>query len=380
MMDSLTTMGLSLDKDKVALLGAALLAKYKVIDRSSDVILVANEYNFEKAKEMIKADTEPLGLWCEGKFDFWTVVPWPPEEDDFESICESINETFVAAFGESSISEGKDDLLREATEFSRAATFKDMESELGQVLTSALQRANELKLDPIKLIHNTLKTIKHRSKQYAALGRKVKVAILGGAFDPVTVGHIQNAKHVLDSTDGEIDEVWLMPCFAHLYGKKMASPEHRLEMCRLAAACDKRIRVSDYEIARQFAGDTYYMVKKLLQEDFAQHQYNFSIVIGQDNANTFDRWSNYRHLEQAIRFIVCPRPGIQFDPNQTWYMKTPHIYLKPSNDLVEISSTQVRNAILDGLTGALDAAMNVAFKVDPEVLKYISKHHLYSTV
>jgi nicotinate-nucleotide adenylyltransferase len=300
------------------------------------------------------------------------------ETNNITDICRRINETFVEAFGESSISEGKDDLLREATEFSRAATFKDMESELGQVLTSALQRTNELKFDPIALIEKTLATIKHRSKQYSALGRKVKVAILGGAFDPITVGHIQNAKHVLDSTDGEIDEVWLMPCYAHLYGKKMASPEHRLEMCRLAAQCDKRIKVSDYEIDRQFAGDTYYMVKKLLQEDFAQHQYNFSIIIGQDNANTFERWSNYKHLEQAIRFIVCPRPGCEFDASKAWYLKQPHIYLKPSDSLVNISSTQVRE-VLEGYCFGTGLPPNdfLSSSLNREVYDYIEANHLY---
>lgn len=294
--------------------------------------------------------------------------------DDLKEVCQRVNDTFVKAFGNSSLDEGKSDLLRQATEFSRAGTYKDMEYELGHILASALQRANELKLDPLILVGNALSTIMSRSKQYSSLGRRVNVVILGGAFDPITVGHIQNAKHILDSTNGDIDEVWIMPCFSHLFGKKMASPEHRLEMCRLAVKNDKRIKISDYEISKQFAGDTYYMVKNLLQEEFAKHQYNFSIAIGQDNANTFDQWSNHKYLEQAIRFVVCPRPGCVFDHSKAWYLKAPHIYLSPSNKLIEISSTQVRDAASKGAIDTMESSV-----LEDEVRLYIKENHLYGS-
>jgi len=48
---------------------------------------------------------------------------------------------------------------------------------------------------------------------------KTNVAILGGAFDPITIGHVQVAEQVL--AKGLVDEVWFMPCFKHRFGKRL---------------------------------------------------------------------------------------------------------------------------------------------------------------
>ena len=39
---------------------------------------------------------------------------------------------------------------------------------------------------------------------------KTKVAVLGGAFDPPTNGHLQLATEIAQADD--VDEVWLAPC------------------------------------------------------------------------------------------------------------------------------------------------------------------------
>ena len=67
----------------------------------------------------------------------------------------------------------------------------------------------------------------------------MKVGIIGGAFNPPTFGHIRMAQVAREY----VDEVWLQPCFNHMYGKNMVSPQQRLDMCRLAgqAAADTNI-------------------------------------------------------------------------------------------------------------------------------------------
>lgn len=84
---------------------------------------------------------------------------------------------------------------------------------------------------------------------------KLKVALLGGAFDPPTLGHIAVAKLVLDATN-EFDEVWLTPCFKHMYNKQMSSAADRLTAILHMAQGDGRIKTFDYEIKNQLAVDT----------------------------------------------------------------------------------------------------------------------------
>jgi len=183
--------------------------------------------------------------------------------------------------------------------------------------------------------------------------RKLKVGILGGAFDPITTDHINIAKFVLN-TSKIFDEVHLMPCFKHMHGKNMAPIEDRLEMCRIAVTKDPNIKVSDFEFVHKLSGETYQLVKMLEKE--GSKECNFSIIIGQDNANIFDKWSNSKELELAIRFVIVPRIGVEPDTKVTWYRQPPHIFLMDDGTLKNGSSTQARNDLkTKGHSDLLDA-------------------------
>jgi nicotinic acid mononucleotide adenylyltransferase len=116
-----------------------------------------------------------------------------------------------------------------------------------------------------------------------------------------------------------------------------------------------------------------------LEENFAKDEYDFSCIIGQDNANTFDQWVNYEHLEKMVRFVIVPRKGIA--PGGThWYFNPPHIYLRGESPILEVSSTQVREKLKELRTttfpgvarGELEALM------PPEVVRYIEENGLYT--
>lgn len=220
-------------------------------------------------------------------------------------------------------------------------------------------------------VGESLAKMRRRAPQYKALVRKTKVAILGGAFDPITKGHIALASFVLNASKS-FDEVWIMPCFRHVT-KRMASSQHRLEMCRLAAQADGRIKVFDYEIRHHLSGETCSLVKHLLEEKLAE-QYEFSIIIGQDNANNFDQWVNYGELERIMAFVVVPRKGVKPDSKAAWYLHPPHMLLQPDNEIPHISSTAVRSAL------QRSTEKNQRFlqaHIAPAVLAYIRRHHLY---
>ncbi len=285
-------------------------------------------------------------------------------------IQKQVNQVFNDAFGRTPLKQRLDDILGEAIELSRCVDFMKVKEELSDLLASAIQLANEAEWDCEELVRDTLKKIERRKEQYLTLGRKTQVAILGGAFNPPTNGHIQTAKFILNSSK-TFDEVWLMPCFGHMYGKNMVSPEHRLEMCGIAAKVDARIKVFDFEIERQLKGETYQTVKLLQETSMANDKYNFSWIMGMDNALTFNKWVNYEHLEKMIRFVVVPRKGYNFDPSVNWFLKAPHIYISDDNPVDEISSTQIRKWFEQGNTEQLEKHM------DKNVLDYIIKKELY---
>ncbi len=289
-------------------------------------------------------------------------------------LLEQIQAVYLEAFGQTPLPERIKDISREALELSRYTSVKNLREEAGDLLTSLLMLLNESGWDVETLVGENLAKIQSRKEQYAALGRKKKVALFGGAFNPVTTGHLKVAQFVLDHSQS-FDEVWFMPCYKHMYGKAMATPQQRVDMLRAAieASGDGRLKVFDYEIEHELAGETFHMVKRLLQEDFAKQQISFSIIIGMDNANTFSQWVNSEELERLMSFVVVPRAGDDADQTVSWYRKPPHIDLTSCGHTPSevISSTMVREAIQQNDQGFLQEG------VCPEVLYYIEKHALY---
>jgi nicotinate-nucleotide adenylyltransferase len=145
-----------------------------------------------------------------------------------------------------------------------------------------------------------------------------------------------------------------------------------MEMTRIAARADARIQVSDYEVRHNFRGETYHFVKRLLEEDFAKKQYNFSYIIGMDNANSFPSWVNSADLERMIRFVVVPRVGVAARPEVTWYKKSPHIVLAGGDRIRNTSSTAARELLKHN-----EDSTPIMEVLDKEVYKYIRHNHLY---
>jgi len=258
-----------------------------------------------------------------------------------KELQKKIDEKFKENFGYTPLGERLKDIQNEFFELMKWQDVQNLKEETGDLLSSLIELCTESGWDAEELILNTLKKIDSRADQYKTLGRKTKVAILGGAFNPIHKGHIQLAQFVLNAS-GEFDEVWLMPAYKHMYGKEMVSAEDRLEMCRIAAKVDNRIKVFDYEIRNQLQGETYYFFKKLKEEKELTEKYQFAMIIGLDNANTFDKWVNYKELENMAKFVVVPRKGVERDPSVNWYLQKPHIFLNKDTSIEEISSTVVR--------------------------------------
>ena len=290
--------------------------------------------------------------------------------NDFAKALEKIASTFETAFGSTPLNERVADILAQATSIGRYRDVSHLKQETGDMLCSVLQLCNECGWNPIELTQATLEKIESRSEIYRKLGRKLRVGILGGAFDPIHVSHLQTARVALES--GQVDEVWIMPCFEHLGGKSMAPTDLRLEMCRIACENIRGVRVFDYEIRHEFRGETYHLVKKLLAEESSQTKFDFSLIIGQDNADSFQSWTNSQGLERLIPFIVIPRQGCQPPEIRSWYLKHPHKFIEPSVRQKETSSSEVRNLIQRGDSRVKDL-------LPPKVLEFIQEHRLYES-
>lgn len=295
---------------------------------------------------------------------------------EHKDIQKKVNELFVENFGRTPLTKRLKDIDGECRELCNYIDLKNLKEETGDLLASLIQLCNESDWDIVDLLERNHAKIIKRSLQYKSLGRKNQVAILGGAFNPVTKSHLELANFVLN-TSKWADEVWLMPAYKHLDGKQMLSPEHRLKMLELATQNDGRIKVSDYEIKHKLGGETYFMLSKLLN-DPEYENCRFAFIIGIDRANSIHNWYNSDELLKLdVPFLVCPRKGFKRDEKVNWYLNNHHMYLEEDDSPVSgFSSTMVRNILSKKYPPQCDFE-EVEKMLDANVLQYITKHGLY---
>lgn len=189
----------------------------------------------------------------------------------------------------------------------------------------------------------------------------MKVALLGGAFNPPHLGHLWIARQVLDFTD--VDRVWYVPNFGQKYfgitpHKVVASVEDRIAMTRLTEfSC---VTTSTIETDHKLDGQTIHLLPLLP----AEHE--FSFIIGSDQLPRFNQWYGYEELTKAMRFLVFPRFGYPIEQLYPGMEVVDHEeFLVTTN----ISSTKVRARVAKNLP--------ISGFVDPSVERYIYNHGLY---
>jgi nicotinate-nucleotide adenylyltransferase len=191
----------------------------------------------------------------------------------------------------------------------------------------------------------------------------VKIGIYGGSFNPIHIGHTSLAQSLVNQ--GLVDEVWLLvsplnPLKAS--GSDIADYSHRLRMAELACREHDGLRVSDFESRLPVPS---YTVVTLNALSDAYPQHDFSLVIGADNWQSFDKWYKHDEILENFSLLVYNRPGVTLTgasslPRNVQIVDTP---------LYDISSTEIRKSIRHGkcLTQWLS----------PEVADYIGANGLY---
>lgn len=290
-------------------------------------------------------------------------------------LLDKVASVFKHVFGRTPLNERLTDIQRQATELGRYTDVAHLKEKAGDLLAATLALCHENGWwDLEHLVDGTLDKIRSRKTQYASLGRKTRVAILGTACDPPTLGHIDALRFVLDASR-YFDEGWLMPCYDHLGGKKLAPAEHRMAMALLATQVDGRLQASSFEFEGRLGGETYHSMKLLLDHPNYRNRYEFAFIIGVDNANTFETWVNAPELERLTRFVIVPRVGHALsDQAAAVFRRPPHICFETGGEKIrDTASSRVRTLL------QREEAEKAAKYLDPKVLKYIQTHRLYES-
>jgi nicotinate-nucleotide adenylyltransferase len=181
------------------------------------------------------------------------------------------------------------------------------------------------------------------------------VALLGGSFNPPHVAHLMVSQWVL--TTQEVDQVWLLPSFAHPFGKALAPFADRVAMCELAVRSLRGAFVCPAEAELEhdpLVGKT----ARTLEHLSVKHAtYRFSLVIGADVLRDTAKWYRWDRVRELAGLIVVGREGY------------PPVEGSPS--FPAISSSAIRERIARG--------EDVSGLVPRRVLELVRERGLYVT-
>lgn len=197
----------------------------------------------------------------------------------------------------------------------------------------------------------------------------MKIAIFGGAFNPVHREHVHLARTAIDELG--LDKLIIMPTAIspHKRGKAMADFFQRFEMCRLAFRELKQAEVSNYELTRGGVSYTY-----LTCEHFASLYPDAEryLLIGADMLENFPEWKNPEEILKSFRLAACAREDIK-----PFLGYKEIVEQKFSADVrtlsyvgEKVSSTQIRTYAALG--------EDISRYVNPDVCQYIRRKGLYA--
>ncbi|MCH5288695.1 MAG: nicotinate (nicotinamide) nucleotide adenylyltransferase [Treponema sp.] len=188
----------------------------------------------------------------------------------------------------------------------------------------------------------------------------MRIAILGGSFNPPHLGHLILADSVCVQMG--YDRVLFVPVFnpPHKEMRHAASPEHRLAMVRAMAAEDGRFAAESCEVDRAGISFTYDTVRFLEEKYKDVLTDKIGVIMGQDLAQDYGKWEHAGELAERAQLILALRPteirnrafenlpkgAYAHHEREFSIERYPHLVL--ANPEVAISSTDIRARVVRG--------------------------------
>ncbi len=191
-------------------------------------------------------------------------------------------------------------------------------------------------------------------------------AILGGSFDPVHLGHLAMASHML--AKHLADRLLIVPAWRspHKFSNS-ATPADRLAMARLAFEGVSGVKVDDREILRRRVSFTVETLEELAAEFPGDR---LRLIIGGDNLAGFSGWRDPDRILELADIVVYPRDGVVPSSEVITRAGLDPGRVVPVTDFDQpVSSTAVR-AILAGGNIPVD-------QLPPGVAEYIATNKIY---
>ncbi len=192
---------------------------------------------------------------------------------------------------------------------------------------------------------------------------KIEILLYFGSFNPIHNGHLAIASYFTEFVG--IREVWFVitPQNPFKQNQNLLGDRERQHLVNLAIDSYPKFRVSDIEFNMSKPN---YTINTLtyLSEKFPNKK--FSLLIGGDNLESFDKWKNYKIILQNYKLYVYKRPNALIPDLKQFGNADIEIVDAP---MMEISSSFIRNALKE--------YKDIRFFMPEKTYKYIKDMKYY---
>ena len=167
----------------------------------------------------------------------------------------------------------------------------------------------------------------------------MNIGLYFGSFNPIHIGHLIVANHILNETS--IEKVWFIvsPQNPFKDSKTLLNDFDRLHLVRLATQDDNRMKCSDIEFNLPKPSFTIHTLA-FLSEKHPEHK--FSIIMGSDSYQNLDKWKNFEAIIANYPIYVYKRDGHEISKT---FSKNSIILNTP---IIQISASQIRENLKTG--------------------------------
>lgn len=232
-----------------------------------------------------------------------------------------------------------------------------------------------------------------QTRGVAAQGvRERRIALFGGTFDPIHIGHLAVARAA--ERRFHLDEIHFIPTGRppHKHRRDMASYADRYAMVAIACADHPHFIASLAESGEGHSGrEVFYSVDTVrrFKQKFHGAGVHLYFLMGADSFLHIPAWRDYETLLGLCDFIVASRPGFNVDTLRL--VIPPELFARPGSanaplDPRAIALRRTTIYVLDSVAShvsatevrhRLDHNESIHGLVPPRVEEYITKQAMY---
>ncbi len=201
----------------------------------------------------------------------------------------------------------------------------------------------------------------------------MKIGLYFGTFNPIHVGHLIIANHLVQHAD--IQKIWFVVSPQNPLKDKstLLTDYHRLSLVKVAIEDNPILQASDVEFKLPKPSYTATTLA-YLKEQYPDHE--FSLIMGEDNLRTFHKWYNHEFIINNHNIFVYPRALTENETSDTDSSNSIIDFKTHSNvifcenvPVMKISASFIRTSIKEG--------KDVRYLLSEPVYRYIDEMNFY---